>query len=234
MIRRLIMPALGLALWAGNAAAADSCLSSACHADLGALNFRHAPAAAGQCQACHTPLKQQHPVPKEQGFQLKATGAKLCAGCHQKVGQKRVVHDPVKGGECLSCHRPHGARGRRLLDQEGGELTGLCLGCHDAAGFKRKYVHGPVAEGACLACHDPHDAGEKGLLKDAGRKLCLSCHEEFAKGLHSAQRVHQPVRDKPCTSCHDPHSASFRYLLRKKMPELCVDCHKELLSLIHI
>lgn len=157
------------------------------------------------------------------------SGAESClsASCHQTIGKKRTVHRPVQGGECLSCHQPHGGERRLPLDGKNGSAS-LCLKCHDQGAFGKKYQHGPVSEGACLACHEPHDANEKGLLKAGGRELCLNCHDDFAMGLKTAERVHTPVRDKSCTSCHDPHSSNFRYLLKNKMPDLCIECHRGL------
>ena len=135
------------------------------------------------------------------------------------------MHAPVRRGECLSCHKPHGANGRFLLDS-GVDRTSLCLGCHDKISLKRKFTHGPVAEGSCTACHDPHESAEKYLLKSNSRELCLKCHDDFAQAMKSAARIHPPVKEKPCTSCHDPHGSDYRYLLKEKMPDLCISCHK--------
>jgi len=207
-------------------AAAESCVTSSCHAGIGSFKHPHQPAADGDCLSCHKQNRKEHPVKGEKGFALAEQGAELCGQCHSVPGKKKVVHDPVKAGECVSCHAPHGAEQPKLLVGEGG--AALCFSCHDKGPFGRKHVHGPVAEGSCDACHDPHEADTAKLLKKGGRELCLSCHDDFATKMRKASVIHPPVRKDPCTSCHDPHSSDTAGLLRQGMPELCVKCHKEI------
>lgn len=209
------------------AAGGEHCLSAACHARIGSQKQKHEPAASGACLSCHLQRSKEHPLPKGKSFELIAEGGALCATCHDGIGKKKTVHPPVREGACSSCHDPHGASGRFLLEAEE-DYRELCFGCHDAAPFKRRYLHGPVAEGACTACHDPHDSNAKKLMKDEVKALCLKCHEEFARGMATAGRVHGPVKDAPCTSCHDPHSSPFPALLKVKMPDLCIGCHKDI------
>lgn len=169
---------------------------------------------------------KEHPREKAKSFELAGKGGALCSGCHDVPGKKKVVHPPVKEGECISCHDPHGASGKFLLESEE-DLKPLCFNCHDQAPFTRQRVHGPVAEGACTACHDPHASDSKKLVKGDIQALCLKCHEDFAKGMKGASRVHGPVKTSPCTSCHDPHSSVNLSLLKEKMPGLCLGCHKD-------
>lgn len=225
MKRYLLLPPLIVALSAFNAAA-DNCLSAACHAKVAGYKHLHAPVKGG-CLSCHVQKAKEHPLVKAKSFELAAKGRALCATCHAGMAKKKIVHQPVKEGECTSCHNPHGGSGRFLLPFEEDQKE-LCFGCHDPAPFKKPHVHGPVAEGACTACHDPHDAAMKGLLKGEVKELCLKCHEDFAKGMKQAARVHGPVKNTPCTSCHDPHSSVNPSLLKEKMPDLCIGCHKEI------
>ncbi len=204
--------------WAG------SCLTSACHQALAGLKYPHQPVKDEECLACHLQRATVHPIPKGKSFELSAKGAKLCEQCHEVLGKKRVVHPPVKDGDCLSCHNPHGAKGRFLLDN-GEDLTTLCLGCHDSAPFKQKFMHGPTAVGACTQCHNPHESGEKWLLKEESRANCLKCHADLAKALKESPVIHSPLKNSHCTSCHNPHGSAVPHVLRKKLPDLCLDCH---------
>lgn len=215
---------LALSLCAVPPALADSCITATCHPAIGALKNLHQPVKDGDCLMCHQQKAKEHPIKGGKSFELTAKGAELCTQCHEAMGKKKVVHSPVREGDCIACHKPHGASGPKLLDV-GEDQTELCLGCHDSAPFKEKYLHGPVAAGDCTACHNPHEAAEKGLLKNPSRETCLKCHDDFAKAMKEATVIHPPVKEKPCTSCHNPHSSSVPYVLKQKMPDLCVGCH---------
>ncbi|GAW65442.1 cytochrome C [Geoanaerobacter pelophilus] len=208
-------------------ATSSGCLSGSCHAEIGALKHRHGAVAEGGCLACHSGSDADHRSRGGKGFTLASKGSELCRRCHSVPGKKKVVHAPVREGECTCCHAPHGAAGAHLLAQQG-DLAPLCLGCHDKAPFTRKHLHGPVAEGRCDACHDPHESDNKKLLSKQGRELCLSCHEDFARKMQKARVVHPPLVKELCTSCHDPHGSDQESLLRQAMPQLCVGCHKEI------
>ena len=205
-------------------ALAASCVTAQCHQAIGALKMPHAPVKDGDCSSCHTQRSKEHPLKGGKSFEPAAKGAALCNQCHDPMGKKKVVHVPVKDGDCIACHKPHGASSRFLMDT-GEDQTNLCLGCHDAAPFKQKFMHGPAAVGSCTQCHDPHESAQKGLLKAPVRDLCLKCHADFAKTLQEAPMVHPPVKEGPCTSCHDPHGTATISFLKKKMPELCIECH---------
>jgi len=203
---------------------ADTCVTAACHQDIGSLKSPHQPVKDGDCTSCHQRKSGGHPVKGAKNFTLMAGGARLCSQCHDPFGKKKVVHPPVKDGECTACHKPHGTDKRYLLEV-GDDQSALCLGCHDNAPFKRKFLHGPAAVGECTKCHDPHEAAEPALLKGAVRDVCLKCHQDFAKSLRESKAYHPPVQKGPCTLCHDPHGAAVGAVLKKKLPELCVDCH---------
>lgn len=209
-----------------SAAHADSCVTATCHQPVVAVKKPHAPVKDGDCSSCHQQKVKQHPLPGGKSFQLTASGAALCNQCHDAKGKKKVVHPPVKDGDCLACHRPHGGSGRFLLDV-GDDQTELCLGCHDRAPFKQNFMHGPAAVGDCTKCHDPHEASGKSLLNQPIRDICLKCHADLAQNLKNSPVVHPPVRDDPCTDCHNPHGSPVASILKKKMPDLCVDCHDE-------
>ncbi|KAB0664478.1 cytochrome C [Oryzomonas japonica] len=207
------------------AQAADvSCKTAECHTSIGGTQNMHEPVKEGDCSGCHKQTNPLHPLKGAKSFAMTAQGAALCYQCHDAFGKKKVLHPPVKDGECAYCHKPHGGVGPFLLEG-GDDQTALCMGCHDAAPFKQKVKHGPVAVGACTKCHNPHESNEKALLRGPVWESCLKCHADFLKSLKGAAFIHPPVKDGPCTSCHNPHGSAVPQLLKKKMPDVCLECH---------
>jgi predicted CXXCH cytochrome family protein len=204
-----------------------SCVTTECHSAISALKYPHAPVKEGDCAPCHVQRVKEHPLKGAKSFELTAKGGALCKDCHDGLGKKKVVHAPVKDGDCLGCHKPHGANERFLLEV-GEDRAQLCFNCHDSAPFKEKFMHGPAAVGSCNACHDHHESAEKALLKGTVREVCLKCHADFAQAMKLAAVVHPPVRDDPCTACHNPHGSSVVMFLKNKMPDLCIGCHKSM------
>lgn len=202
------------------------CITGGCHEALGRFSYPHAPV-IDDCLSCHVAATTGHPQGGEKNFKLAAEGAALCAQCHDAFSGEKGMHAPVAEGDCLACHRVHGAAYPHLLDF-GDDLSSLCFDCHDKASFTGAYLHGPVAVGECTSCHDPHVSGEKSLLKKPVRASCLECHADFAAKLQAAKIVHEPVRKSPCTDCHNPHAAPARYVLKEKMPDLCWSCHAKM------
>ncbi|BCS53275.1 cytochrome c3 family protein [Geobacter sp. SVR] len=187
----------------------------------------HQPVREENCTACHVRRSAAHPLIGGKSWELTAKGAAFCEQCHSPLVLKKVVHSPVKSGECTGCHRPHGAEGRNLLD-DNKNLTATCTGCHDSAPFKQQFMHGPVAVGQCAECHHPHSSAENALLTQPSRELCLRCHVDFSRLIQESPIVHAPVRNDACTSCHNPHGAPNNMFLKKKMPDLCVGCHQKI------
>lgn len=212
-------------LFFGSDVAANSCVTSECHAAYSAQASQHEPVAAGDCASCHKQVQPTHPLAGAQSFELVATGAKLCTSCHEPMGRKLNQHAPVKDGDCSACHDPHGTGQVPGLLKEGGEQKKLCFGCHDEAMLGEMTVHGPAASGACTQCHDPHEANQKSLLKKPLTELCTSCHAEMAEGMASAPYVHSAVKESACTACHNPHSAPAASLLPQDLESLCLECH---------
>lgn len=209
------------------AVATDTCVTATCHRAIGEIKNPHQPVKDGDCSSCHQQKAKEHPVKGSKSFELTAKGGTLCSQCHDAKGKNKVEHAPVKEGDCVACHNPHGAAGRFLMNVSE-DQTELCMGCHDGALMKQKFMHGPVAVGACTKCHDPHESSEKALLKGSVRDICLKCHTDFVKFLKESPIVHPPVKDAPCTACHDPHGTPVAQLLKKKMPDLCFECHDDI------
>ncbi|PKN12843.1 MAG: cytochrome C [Deltaproteobacteria bacterium HGW-Deltaproteobacteria-4] len=220
----LLIPVLGLLFLAPFEVQADSCVTAQCHQSLRSLAYQHQPAVDGECLSCHARIAAEHPGTGSKSFKLVEKGAALCYQCHDVQNKKKVVHAPVAEGDCTTCHNPHGAANRFLLDV-GEDQSGLCFDCHDNESFNRQSTHGPAAVGACTACHSPHQTDHKSLLKQPLRELCLDCHQDFSQQMKAAPVVHPPVQKGPCTDCHDPHSATAPFVLKKKMPDLCFECH---------
>ena len=145
----------------------------------------------------------------------------LSAGCHEELGQKKVVHMPAASGTtCIFCHEASAPTEHSFkLAAQGGAL---CAGCHDVLGDK-KNQHMPVAMGMCTMCHEPHQSDHRKLLKEKPvAELCLGCHN--AK-MFEGETVHGPVAEGDCISCHEPHVSEHAKLLKAGMPGLCFDCH---------
>ena len=221
---RLVHFAASLVFMSHVPASAQSCAVTSCHQSIIGFPQMHAPVKEKDCFACHQQKNTIHPLLGGKSWELVAKVPVLCEQCHSPFGKKKIMHPPVKDGNCLGCHKPHGGSGRSLLNV-GDDQTELCISCHDSSPFKQKFMHGPVALGACTKCHAPHEAAEKALLEGPVRNLCLKCHADLANALKGAKVTHKPVITGPCTACHNPHGGPVNKLLKKQMPDVCLDCH---------
>ncbi|MFZ4855050.1 MAG: cytochrome c3 family protein [Desulfuromonadaceae bacterium] len=206
---------------------AQTCSATSCHQSILNKEKHHSPVQAQECLSCHHQKNQNHPILGGKSWELVAKVPALCEQCHTPFGKKKMMHSPVKDGDCIACHKPHGGSGQFLLDVRD-DRTELCITCHDPKAFKQPFMHGPVAVGACNKCHQPHESNEKALLNAPVRNVCLTCHTDFAKDLKQAKVTHPPVKDGPCTVCHNPHGSSVSKILKQKIPDLCVGCHDKI------
>ena len=111
-------------------------------------------------------------------------------------------HDPVRDGECTSCH-PQGV-GRTSPVSE----ARLCNACHDSkTGFKR--LHGPLGAGQCSICHDPHGSAFPAFLVTGVRALCVQCHAQSRSQTHI-----EKSGNRQCPECHNPHGSEKQFLLK--------------------
>jgi len=187
-----------------------------------AARVPHAPAAAGECSACHNPHVSRFDA------LLLAQPGPLCANCHGEISEQLArdnVHAPAAEGRCAECHPPHGASVAGLLSAPAAEL---CQRCHgEVAEWKqRRVAHAPFARGRCADCHEAHASTAPHLIKAAA--ACTSCHAADARfrSLHGGY----PVERAPCTTCHDPHASDRAGLLRQTVHEPfaagdCSTCH---------
>ena len=147
-----------------------------------------------------------------------------CFTCHsQKLFQKKLVHKPVAKGDCGTCHNPHVARYKGLLNKD---LASLCFNCHQKAAreFGTGFIHRPVKKGECTACHNPHSSENPGLMDKKLSESCFECHKALAK---KTKYSHQPFAKGLCLSCHKPHQADNGQLLVQDSDNLCISCHQQ-------
>jgi predicted CXXCH cytochrome family protein len=178
--------------------------------------------AAETCGDCHQAAATPHPQQGKKTFKLAEGGAALCRMCHSPEAPRKYPHEPVKNGECTSCHDPHESGEAKLLVQP---RERLCSACHSDK-TNMKYMHGPAAVGDCTGCHMPHGSDNKALLVKSGNDLCFTCHAAI-QGDMKKKVVHDAVKDG-CTGCHNPHGSSVRKLLSAEGETLCFQCHSEI------
>ena len=239
--------------------------------------FGHAPLDKG-CNSCHSPhssdnvsLLQQAPDAncktchdaKQPGF-VQAhfkypvqTGCILCHSPHTATDKKllkKVVHEPVRKGQCDPCHTV----GPNAEVQTKSDPDQLCIQCHDIKKTATS-MHQPYMQGKCTTCHDVHASNFTAMLADAPERICLSCHASVtdmpdeaapAVGVPPAEKTgseseqgtpdagvpvghaksvskHQPVTEGKCLACHMGHAAEQKSLLKVDQGKLCFECHEQ-------
>lgn len=105
-----------------------------------------------KCAGCHGDTAR--------GYLITGRQDTVCYQCHDRKDGKKLVHGPLGGGECTTCHDPHGAL-NAALTVAGAE--GLCVRCHDQAS-SRKHIGESKAVG-CVTCHEPHSSSKVFLQK---------------------------------------------------------------------
>ncbi|MDF1578575.1 MAG: cytochrome c3 family protein [Desulfobulbales bacterium] len=202
--------------------------------------WKHSPASAMLCRACHqaAPPRAEVAVP---------TGKieDICFGCHlnkKKWLAMKHVHGPVGTGDCTICHDPHGSNSQFQLWTDG--KAKLCVVCHEdkkkfiARGAEEKLnVHAILSARGCVVCHSPHATEHRFQLLDEIEPLCISCHAAL-RGVdqghpvvgHPLRGVGDPLRAGTalvCTSCHDPHGSGYVFMLPADVRGglVCAKCH---------
>ena len=208
----------------------ESCVSAKCHASMGKDKVVHNPVKEGMCTKCHQAADDPEKKSKHPGnlkITLVKTGADLCNQCHEPKNKKKVVHAPIQGGACTSCHNPHQSPNKGLLKET---MPKLCFHCHQEDLMKHKVMHPPVAAGDCSGCHDNHQSDFPGRLVQPGNALCFTCHPKVQDGLKSKKVAHQPAKQS-CLQCHNPHGSPQKGMLNAPVPALCSNCHPSEASL---
>ncbi len=150
----------------------------------------HAPVEES-CTSCHLPHAADH------AKLLLEVGKALCLQCHDSVvTQKMVVlHEPVKSGDCIVCHDPHGSQNEKLL----------------ALNFPAsQYVPYKDTEyELCFSCHD--------------RDLLQYPETSFATNFRNGERnlhylhVNNNVKGRSCKLCHDVHGSEHPRMIHKSV-----------------
>jgi len=186
------------------------------------------------CETCHMKVQgKEHPQDKG-SVVLTSNTPDLCYNCHDQSKFKgNVIHAPVAGGMCTSCHNPHKSDSEKLLVSN---MPELCYMCHDKAKFTKKNVHAAIPAVGCTMCHSPHVSPNKSLLSGTIYDVCKSCHVNKATGAHIVAlpggKTH-PIRGMPDPSTvkwikvPDPKRPDREIEVPDpKSPELtCVSCH---------
>jgi predicted CXXCH cytochrome family protein len=158
------------------------------------------------CRNCHDPHYSDQPR------LLRAPQLALCLTCHDRelesskgkvmnmkahLEANKNGHGPVKSGDCVTCHDPHGSDNWRILVKyypaefytsfaEG--RYALCFSCHDKAAFLERFT------GSAMGFRD----GDRNLHfihvnKLAKGRTCRACHEVHADS-GQASHVKQTVK----------------------------------------
>lgn len=205
-------------------AQSESCVTSKCHASMGKDKVVHNPVKDGMCTTCHQAVQEPGKNTKHPGnltISLVQRGADLCSMCHEPKNKKKVVHAPIMGGDCTSCHNPHQSPNKAMLKDV---VPKLCFQCHADSMIKHKVMHPPVAAGDCSGCHDNHQSDFPNRLVQEGNALCFTCHPDKEEGVKTRKAVHPPVKQS-CVLCHNPHGSANKAMLSSVVPSLCSNCH---------
>lgn len=137
------------------------------------------------CLNCHGPhATREKPL-------LKKPMKPLCGSCHADTIKRQenspTKHAPIDGGECTSCHSPHGSENAFLFTAS--SQLEVCGACHD---WKAHSAH-PLGEKAidprnknlavdCESCHRAHGTPFKYFTHfDNKAELCVQCHADFRR-----------------------------------------------------
>ncbi len=197
---------------------------------IGKDEFVHNPVKEEMCTMCHQAVQDPDKKSKHPGnltVTLTQQGAELCYNCHEPKNTKKVVHAPIMGGDCTSCHDPHQSPNKGMLKEA---MPKLCFQCHDETMMKNNVLHPPVMAGDCSSCHDNHQSDFPNRLVQNPDTLCFMCHPDKEEGLKSKKSVHPPVKES-CVLCHSPHGSSEKAMLTSGVPSLCSNCHPNEASL---
>ena len=140
------------------------------------------------CSNCHSPHGS-----KEKKL-LQRPVIETCGSCHSDTvalqewsknnPKNKNLCEPVKKGDCTSCHSPHAADNVLLIAQEN-ITSGVCGKCHE------------------WKSHSSHPLGEK-VLDPRNKNLtveCLSCHRACGTGNNPAMLPYESTYDL-CVQCH--------------------------------
>ena len=169
----------------------EECVSSKCHSNYEEeeLTGQYAHSnSKNTCMKCHDSHKMQEKKDRTSPI------SSACYGCHKEmayvIDEWEYLHEPVKKGQCDSCHKIHRSQYRKLLKkmypkeyviEYRSGLYDLCWDCHDerivttsnseVTLFRNGHVnlhtfHINRNKGrACQVCHMIHGSNQKQLLR---------------------------------------------------------------------
>lgn len=156
------------------------------------------------CTSCHA----VHGGNK--GLLARSDETSTCFACHIDVRAdvlKRSSH-PLRDGSslartgvmtCSSCHNPHGARSRALVDAR--SVNDKCFECHTEKRAPVVWEHSPVKED-CLICHVAHGSSNDNLLVAKVPRLCQECHMQGRHQSGTLARNSVFAFNRSCLNCH--------------------------------
>jgi predicted CXXCH cytochrome family protein len=191
---------------------AETCLR--CHPHEQEGRFVHSAMVSG-CDNCHHVTSEKET--QQTTITLAAAGGDLCAMCHE-ASKDPVVHGPVKAGQCLACHDPHGSEFKAHTRADG---NALCLGCHAPQRISGETV--TVFKTVSMSRQDFQAIPKIEL--DATRRVG---HPSANHPVADFPNPLNPKEKMSCLSCHKPHSSSQQSLIipSPKGKDLCDTCHQ--------
>jgi predicted CXXCH cytochrome family protein len=187
----------------------ETCLT--CHPEKRQGKFVHTAARNG-CENCHQVVSEGNRT----GITLVATGAELCAKCHE-VKKGPVLHGPYENGQCLLCHDPHSSE---FEAQTRSAVDSLCLECHAP-----KHV---TADTISLFGLRTISKAEFEVIPKI--ELDPTWRIGHPRPSHPVAGIADPLHGgeaMSCLSCHDPHASTLPDLivLTKTGGNVCDACH---------
>lgn len=163
----------------------------------------HGPVMEGNCQDCHNPHQSDHK------YNIKKESKEMCLSCHDqeiKIGnrviesvadnleRKQVIHEPIKSGDCTTCHTPHS-----------GDYPNLLIASYPV----KQYAEATVENfELCFICHDSD------LLTEEETQFGTN----FRHGKKNMHYLHiRGNRGRNCNLCHDLHGAPNKHILQNSV-----------------
>lgn len=112
--------------------------------------YLHTPYKERACTKCHT-----EEIPGKKIY----SQDEVCYSCHKNYQEEySIVHGPVAGGFCTSCHAPHYSSNKKLLLRKGQDI---CFGCHTRSTIVKNETHADIGATSCTECHNPHGGSDR-------------------------------------------------------------------------
>lgn len=163
-----------------------------CHPQVMDYKMLHAPVAAGECSACHTPHKN-----KNKSY-IQETETLICYRCHPTVVSKNdtVFHGEINQGKCQACHAAHGSEYPQLLKAE---YSTAYFNDYKSSNYE-----------FCFKCH------KLDLLLHPK----TSYNTNFRDGKDNLHYVHvnRTLKGRSCKFCHEIHSGTLPKLMAETVP----------------